>query len=53
MWRGVRTRRAGGSVREGIYVARLVRGSLDEMWRRTQEPGVRRRWDLSVPSTTR
>ena len=31
---------------EGIYVERLVRGSLDEVWRRTQEPAVHQRWDL-------
>ncbi len=30
----------------GIYVERLVRGSLDEVWRRTQEPAVHQRWDL-------
>ncbi len=30
----------------GIYVERRVRGTLDEVWRRTQDPAVHQRWDL-------
>ena len=45
-WRGVRILQRGGSVSAGIYVERVVRGSLDEVWRRTQVPAVHQRWDL-------
>ena len=34
----------------GIYVERLVHGSLDEVWRLTQEPSVHQRWDLRFTS---
>ena len=30
----------------GIYVERRVRATLEEVWRRTQEPAVHQRWDL-------
>lgn len=30
----------------GIYVEIRVRGSLDELWRRTQQPELHERWDL-------
>jgi hypothetical protein len=30
----------------GIYVEAKVRGDLDELWRRTQDPACHQRWDL-------
>ena len=30
----------------GIYVETVIRGSLDELWRRTQTPELHERWDL-------
>lgn len=30
----------------GIYVEVRIRGSVDEVWRRTQEPDLHERWDL-------
>jgi hypothetical protein len=30
----------------GIYVEVLVRGPLEEVWQRTQEPALHQRWDL-------
>lgn len=30
----------------GIYVEILIRGSMDELWDKTQEPKVHQRWDL-------
>jgi len=30
----------------GIYVEIRVRGSLEELWRRTQQPELHERWDL-------
>jgi hypothetical protein len=29
-----------------IYVERCIRGSIDELWRRTQDPALHQRWDL-------
>ena len=29
-----------------IYVEIFIRGSMDELWRKTQEPAVHQRWDL-------
>ena len=29
-----------------IYVEAFIRADLDELWRRTQQPGLHRRWDL-------
>ena len=29
-----------------IYVEIRIRGSIDEVWRRTQDPGLHERWDL-------
>ena len=29
-----------------IYVEIRIRGSMDELWRRTQDPGLHERWDL-------
>jgi hypothetical protein len=31
---------------KGIYVETRIRGSLDELWERTQRPDVHQRWDL-------
>jgi uncharacterized membrane protein YphA (DoxX/SURF4 family) len=31
---------------QGIYVERLIRASVDEVWRLTQTPEVHQRWDL-------
>ena len=31
---------------EPIYVEILIKTSLEELWRRTQEPSLHRRWDL-------
>lgn len=31
---------------KGIYVETRIRGSLDELWERTQQPHVHQRWDL-------
>jgi hypothetical protein len=39
-------RREGRGYRVGIYVETEVRADLDELWRRTQDPACRRRWDL-------
>ena len=30
----------------GIYVEVRVRGSMEDLWRLTQEPALHRRWDL-------
>ncbi len=30
----------------GIYVEILIRGSIDEIWRRTQQPDLHQLWDL-------
>jgi uncharacterized membrane protein YphA (DoxX/SURF4 family) len=30
----------------GIYVEILIRGSMDELWEKTQNPSLHRRWDL-------
>ena len=30
----------------GIYVEIFIRGSIDELWEKTQNPGVHQRWDL-------
>jgi hypothetical protein len=30
----------------GIYVETRIRGRLDEIWQRTQDPGLHERWDL-------
>jgi hypothetical protein len=30
----------------GIYVEILIRGSIDQVWRHTQEPGIHQLWDL-------
>lgn len=29
----------------GIYVETRVRGSIEEVWRRTQDPALHQRWD--------
>jgi hypothetical protein len=29
-----------------IYVEIRIRGGMDELWRRTQDPGLHERWDL-------
>jgi DoxX-like family len=34
----------------GIYVETLVRGSLDELWLKTQDPDLHERWDLRFTS---
>ena len=34
----------------GIYVETLVRGSIDELWSKTQEPDLHERWDLRFTS---
>jgi len=31
---------------KGIYVEARMRGSLDEIWRKTQDPALHQRWDL-------
>lgn len=36
----------GRDGQSGIYVERLIRGSMDEVWRLTQTPEVHQRWDL-------
>lgn len=33
-----------------IYVETLIRGSLDEVWAKTQEPALHQRWDLRFTS---
>jgi len=30
----------------GIYVEIFIRGSMDDLWERTQNPCVHQRWDL-------
>jgi DoxX-like protein len=30
----------------GIYVEIFIRGAMDELWEKTQNPGVHQRWDL-------
>jgi hypothetical protein len=35
-----------------IYVEALIRGSIDEVWRRTQTPELHERWDLRFTSIT-
>jgi hypothetical protein len=30
----------------GIYVEIFIRGAMDELWEKTQDPGVHQRWDL-------
>ena len=30
----------------GIYVEIFIHGSMDELWEKTQNPGVHQRWDL-------
>ncbi len=35
-----------------IFVETRIRGSLDEVWRRTQEPALHERWDLRFTSIT-
>ncbi|HEX7308216.1 hypothetical protein [Lentzea sp.] len=32
--------------RRALYVETVIRADLDEVWRRTQEPGPHQRWDL-------
>jgi uncharacterized membrane protein YphA (DoxX/SURF4 family) len=34
----------------GIYVESLVRGSIEDLWRKTQEPDLHERWDLRFTS---
>ena len=34
----------------GVYVETLIRGSLEEVWRKTQEPEAHKRWDLRFSS---
>lgn len=36
----------------GIYVEIRIRGPLDEIWRRTQDPGLHQRWDLRFSEIT-
>lgn len=36
----------------GIYVEIHIRGPLDEVWRRTQDPGLHQRWDLRFSQIT-
>jgi hypothetical protein len=38
------------SVRAGIYVEIPIRGSIDEVWHRTQDPALHERWDLRFTS---
>jgi len=38
--------------RRSIYVETRIRGSLDEVWRRTREPELHERWDLRFSSIT-
>src|SRR4029079_6210803 len=37
---------ASGTVTMSIYVETSIRASLDEVWRRTQDPDQHVRWDL-------
>ena len=30
----------------GIYVETLIRGTIDELWEKTQDPALHERWDL-------
>ena len=30
----------------GIYVEILIRGAMDDLWQKTQDPGIHQRWDL-------
>ena len=34
----------------GIYVEIVIQSDVDEIWRRTQEPGLHQRWDLRFTS---
>jgi hypothetical protein len=34
----------------GIYVEILIRGTVDEVWQRTQDPALHERWDLRFTS---
>src|SRR4051812_44157907 len=36
----------------GIYVEIKIRGSMDELWPKTQEPQVHQRWDLRFSEIT-
>jgi DoxX-like family len=31
---------------DGVYVEVLIKGSMDELWNKTQEPSLHRQWDL-------
>jgi hypothetical protein len=41
-----------GNVIPGIYVETYIHGDLDEVWQKTQEPGLHQRWDLRFSSIT-